>query len=111
MMLTTTGAKSGHARTIPLVAIPDGERVVLIASNWGGEHSPAWYHNLCAHPEATLGYGGRTQEYRARELKGKEYDAYWQRVVSLYRGYEAYKARTNGRPIPLMLLDPLKVGG
>lgn len=111
VMLTTTGAKSGQARTVPLVAMPDGERVVLIASNWGGEHLPAWYHNLSAHRQATIGDGGRKQNYQARELKGKEYDVYWRRVVCSYRGYEAYKERTNGRPIPLMMLELLKVSG
>ena len=35
MLLTTTGAKSGQARTLPLLYLTDGERLILIASNYG----------------------------------------------------------------------------
>jgi len=31
--LTTIGAKSGRPRTMPLIGIPDGDNVILIASN------------------------------------------------------------------------------
>ena len=52
VMVTTIGAKSGQPRQLPLVAIPDGENVILIASNFGQHHHPAWYYNLHAHPQA-----------------------------------------------------------
>jgi deazaflavin-dependent oxidoreductase (nitroreductase family) len=51
--LTTTGAKSGRPRTVPLVGIPDGERLILIASNWGQAKHPAWYYNVKANPAVT----------------------------------------------------------
>jgi deazaflavin-dependent oxidoreductase (nitroreductase family) len=105
VVLTTTGAKSGQARAIPLIAIPDGDRAILIASNWGGPHYPAWYHNLRVHPRATITFGGETTTYVAREVVGKEYDAYWQRATDLYKGYAAYKTRTGGRPIPILVLE------
>jgi F420H(2)-dependent quinone reductase len=41
VMLTTTGAKSGKARTLPVLGIPDGERMVVVASNWAGAASRA----------------------------------------------------------------------
>jgi deazaflavin-dependent oxidoreductase (nitroreductase family) len=50
VMLTTTGAKSGRRHTCPLVALPDGDRMVVIASNYGQYRNPAWYHNLRANP-------------------------------------------------------------
>jgi hypothetical protein len=31
--LTTVGARSGESRTLPLVGVPDGDRLVLVASN------------------------------------------------------------------------------
>lgn len=107
VMLTTTGAKSNQPRSIPLVAIPDGDKIFLIASNWGGANYPAWYHNLRAHPDATVTYQGTTRRYRAHQAEGREYETYWQRAVSAYKGYAAYKKRTNGRPIPIMVLEPL----
>ena len=35
VMLTTTGARSGRRRTVPVLAIRDGEAFVVIASNFG----------------------------------------------------------------------------
>ena len=107
VMLTTTGAKSGQPRTVPLIAIPDGDDIVLIASNWGGTNHPAWYLNLRAHPQAmVVFYGQPAKSYVAREASGNEREAHWQKAVSIYRGYDAYKRRTGGREIPIMVLTP-----
>lgn len=65
--LTTTGARSGKRRTVPVVIIPRGEQVALIASNFGHSRHPAWYHNLLAQGEATLTVNGQTERYQARE--------------------------------------------
>jgi deazaflavin-dependent oxidoreductase (nitroreductase family) len=104
--LTTTGARSGQPRSVPLVALPDGDRLILIASNWGQTHHPAWYHNLVAHPPAQVLHNGQTRNYSARVAAGSEYEACWQKAVGAYPGYNAYKARTGGRVIPIMVLTP-----
>src|ERR1700677_1046866 len=39
--LTTIGARSGERRTSPLVGVLDGDRLVLVASNYGQPHNPA----------------------------------------------------------------------
>lgn len=105
-ILTTKGAKSGQPRALFLVAIPDGDKVVFIASNWGGKQYPAWYHNLRAHPQATVTYHDETRSFVAHQAQGEEYDRYWQQAVNLYSGYGEYKKRTGGRPIPIMVLEP-----
>ena len=102
--LTTIGAKSGQSRTVPLVAIPDGDQIVLIASNFGQTHHPAWYLNLRANAQATVTQHGITQAYVAHEADGAAYDDYWQRAVTLYAGYAAYKERTGGRRMPILVL-------
>jgi F420H(2)-dependent quinone reductase len=104
--LTTLGAKSGQPRSVPLIGIPDGDKIVLIASNWGQTHHPGWYFNLRANPEASILRSGRTGKYLAHEAVGSEYDSYWSRAVELYIGYAAYKTRTGGRKIPIMVLIP-----
>ena len=106
VMVTTTGAKSGLPRSLPLVAIPDGENVILIASNFGQKHHPAWYHNSRAHPEVHLTYAGRTVAYTARETTGDERERCWRRAADLYSGYPLYERRAAGRHIPVMLLVP-----
>jgi deazaflavin-dependent oxidoreductase (nitroreductase family) len=104
--LTTIGAKSGAPRSVPLVGLPDNDRFVVIASNWGRSFYPAWYHNLRANPNATLSQKGRTDAYVAREAGGEERERYWQMATRLYLGYDLYKQRTGGRPIPVIVLTP-----
>jgi hypothetical protein len=52
--LTTTGAKSGQPRTTPLICGVDGDRLILFATNFGGQKNPAWSFNLRANPVATV---------------------------------------------------------
>ena len=79
---------------------------MLIASNFGQAHHPAWYYNLKKHPQATVTLRGHTADYVAGEASGEEYDRLWQRAVALYGGYAAYKTRTGGRAIPIIILAP-----
>jgi len=104
--VTTVGAKSGQPRTLPLVAIPDDENVILIASNFGQKHHPAWYYNLHAHPQVQLTYEGHTVAYTARETSGGERERCWQRAVDLYSGYTCYKERAGQRQIGVFFLTP-----
>jgi deazaflavin-dependent oxidoreductase (nitroreductase family) len=105
IQLTTIGAKTGQRRTMPLVALFDGESIALIASNLGREHNPGWYYNLIKNPECIVQWNGRSGKYIAREAEGKEYEKYWRLALSYYAGYEKYKERA-GRKIPVIVLDP-----
>jgi deazaflavin-dependent oxidoreductase (nitroreductase family) len=104
--VTTIGAKSGQPRTLPLLAVPDGENIILIASNFGQERHPAWYYNLRAHPQVQLTYEGKTATYLARETDDAERERCWQRAVDLYSGYAVYKERARQRKIGVFLLTP-----
>lgn len=102
--LTTTGAKSGRPRTVPLVGIPDGDRLILIASNWGQAAHPAWYYNVKAHPDVSVTHDGQTRRYVAREVTGDERERCWAKAVAVYAGYRGYAARA-GRGIPVIVLE------
>lgn len=106
IQLTTIGAKTNQLRTMPLVALLDGEKIALIASSFGRRHNPAWYYNLKAHPECEVELKGKKGKYIAREMSGAEYDKYWRLAVSYYAGYEKYKLRAAHRHIPVMVLEP-----
>jgi deazaflavin-dependent oxidoreductase (nitroreductase family) len=106
IQLTAKGAKTNHWRTLPLVAVPDGEKLVLIASNFGQKHYPGWYHNLKAHPDCEVRLNGRPHAYVARESLGGERDQYFQLAVSYYEGYVKYEERAAPRKIPVMVLEP-----
>ena len=90
VMVTTTGARSGLTRTLPLLCIREhktAESFALIASNWGQEHHPAWYYNLRANPRAMCSIGGVSGEYVAHEAEGEEYALYWQCAIDSYIGF------------------------
>jgi deazaflavin-dependent oxidoreductase (nitroreductase family) len=106
-MLETTGAKSGQRRRIPLLYVLDGNHVVLIASKGGNAKHPAWYWNLKANPRARfLGPHGASGDYVAREAEGDERARLWAEAVDYYPGYRTYAGRTNGRVIPVVVLEP-----
>lgn len=109
LSLTTTGAKSGLPRTVPLLCIrdpQDPERIALIASNWGQRRHPAWYYNLTANPQARATIDGRTRAYLAHEASGEEYDRFWEQAAETYFGFAIYKKRAGERRIPIMVLTP-----
>jgi len=104
--VTTTGAKSGQPRTLPLTGLPDGEKFALIASNFGREHNPGWYYNLKANPECTVNRGGIIRTYIAREADERETRLYYDMAVKYNFGYAVYKQRAGTRKIPVMILEP-----
>jgi deazaflavin-dependent oxidoreductase (nitroreductase family) len=66
-LLTTTGARTGRTRTVPLLYLADGDRLILVASNGSRPHHPAWYYNLKAHPQVQVAIRGRSRTYLAHE--------------------------------------------
>lgn len=106
VVLETMGSKTGLRRRTPLLHIPDGDRIVLIASFVGKPKNPAWYYNLKAHPRVRLFTRGGSGWYVAHEAEHEERDRLWQAACDFYSGYAQYQARTGGRIIPVMVLTP-----
>ena len=103
--LTTTGRRTGEARTVPLLHVADGECVVVVGSNWGQRNHPAWALNLDACPDAALAVDGVERSVRARRATEAERQRYWAEAVQVWPGYEDY-ARRAGREIRLYVLEP-----
>jgi deazaflavin-dependent oxidoreductase (nitroreductase family) len=105
MLLTTTGAKTGLPRTVPLVYLSDDAGLILVASNSGGEHHPGWYHNLIVDPNVEVVAGDHSGSYAAAEitnLTGRERT--WALVLGMNTGYDVFVARAGRRTIPLIRL-------
>ena len=102
----TIGARTGKTRAHPLGGYADGEKYILIGSNFGGPHHPAWVHNLRAHPECVVHAHGRTGKFIARETEGEERERCWRLALSFYKGYALYEKRAAPRRIPVMILEP-----
>jgi deazaflavin-dependent oxidoreductase (nitroreductase family) len=111
VLLTSTGAKSGQPRTLPLLCVPhDGDPAIfaLVATNWGRRRYPAWYFNLKAHPQAVCSINGRSASYIAHEAVGEEYDRFWKRAIAVYHGFLNYKERITARHIPIIVMEPAR---
>jgi deazaflavin-dependent oxidoreductase (nitroreductase family) len=107
VLLTTTGARSGLPRTMPLAYVRDPNdpnQFAVIASNLGQSRHPAWYYNLKAHPSATGTIDCQVEKYIAHEVYDEEYARFWKIANELYPGYQLYQKRLGSRRIPIMLL-------
>ena len=90
LLLTTTGRKSGQARTAPVVYLRDAERLVVIGSNAGNLRAPAWALNLEANPDAEVEVGRDRRQVRARIAEGDERADLWRRFNEHYSGFDDY---------------------
>jgi deazaflavin-dependent oxidoreductase (nitroreductase family) len=103
LLLTSTGRRSGRARTVPLVFFEDGERLVVIASKGGAPRDPLWWENLQKRPEAVVQIGGEKRNMRARLASPEERARLWPRIKQENPAYAEYEKRT-AREIPVVLL-------
>lgn len=104
LLLTTTGARTGQRRTTPIMYVPDGDRLIVIASNAGAPKHPDWYRNLVAHPDVTVEVGKETFDATASVAEGSERQLLWTRIVESYPFFTDHQAKA-GRQIPLVILE------
>lgn len=104
LLLTTTGAKSGEARTMPLVYTTDEQQIIVIASNGGSDRHPAWYHNIRANPLVTIEVGTERFQARAEVATGDERTRLIAQQAALIPGFAEYQRNTT-REIPAVVLE------
>jgi deazaflavin-dependent oxidoreductase (nitroreductase family) len=104
LLLTSIGAKSGAARTTPLMYLPDGERIVIFASKAGAPTNPAWYHNLLANPSATVEVGGDIFDVDVSVATGEERERLFNQQSELMPQFADYEQKTT-RQIPVVVLE------
>ena len=105
MMLTTTGRKSGLERSNPLLCVPDGHRILIAGSYFGGPKEPLWVKNLEANPDVTVRFRNETTRLTARRLVGEERAQAWPTMVATWPNFARYEQRTN-REIKVFELVP-----
>lgn len=103
LLLTTKGARTGEPRTTVLGYGRHDDRYVVIASNNGAPRAPAWYHNLRAHPQATVERGPDKFEVHATTATAEERDD-----VAKAMPYLAGQQKLTSRELPLVLLDHVR---
>ncbi len=104
ILVTTTGAKSGQPRIIPLMHVPYGNGVLAVASKGGAQKNPEWYLNILAHPDVTVEVGDERYEARARVLSGTEREQAFAKAVEVFPPYAEYQKKAP-REIPVILLE------
>lgn len=108
LMLRTTGRRSGSVRTTTLTYASDGGDYLLVASNGGSDHPPAWLLNIRANPEVEVQVARRRLPARARILEPSDPD--YERTWAIVNGnnadrYSAYQEKTERR-IPVVAITP-----
>ena len=104
-LVTMKGRKTGKTRTIPLMYVPYGDQVVLVASLAGAPEHPVWYHNLMAHPHVTIQAGSAKQDMDVRQSSPEEKAEIWPHAVAAYGDFADYQERTD-RDIPVLICTP-----
>jgi deazaflavin-dependent oxidoreductase (nitroreductase family) len=104
LLLTTRGRKSGKERTTPLLYLPDGDNLVIVASKGGHPQHPAWFFNLKSNPDVAAQVGREQRKLRAREANAEERARLWPKLTELYSGYADYQKKTT-REIPVVILE------
>ena len=103
LLLTTTGARTGQRRAVPLTYLPDGDRYIVTAGNAGSDRHPAWYYNLLANPDATVEVGTEAFEAIAVIADESERGPLYERFAAAYPVADDYQAQTV-RQIPVVIL-------
>ncbi len=95
LLLTTTGAKSGLPRTTPLLYGRLDDDLVVVGSNFGQDHHPAWTGNLLKAPAAKVTMAGQDITVTARLLTGAEAEAAYAVMEATAQTYAVYRDRTD----------------
>ncbi len=108
LLLVVAGHRSGELRRTPLAYVPDDGTWLVVGSNWGQDHHPAWTANLLAADTARVEAGGRTAIVRPVLLEGAARDAAWATVVAAWPVYEDYQQSVPQRTLRVFRLVPVE---
>lgn len=107
LILNTTGRKSGKTRANPLGYFEHQDGYLIVASNGGQNHHPAWFYNLSGNPQVTIEIMGTKSNARAQLVGSENYQQIWDWLVAQAPQYANY-AKSTTRQIPLVLLKSVK---
>jgi F420H(2)-dependent quinone reductase len=104
LLLTTTGRRSGKARTVPLLYTRDRDRLVICNVNPGFERPNPWTLNLRTGPHARVQIGRNTASVRARPASEDELDRYWPQLTKIWPAYQDFYDKGGKRSV--FVLEP-----
>lgn len=104
LVLTTTGRRSGQRRLTPLATLPVDGGFLVVGSNFGKEHHPAWTANLLANSEAMVTFKGDDIPVVARLLDPDEKAEVWPDLLRIWPAWTSYTERS-GRDLRVFRLE------
>jgi deazaflavin-dependent oxidoreductase (nitroreductase family) len=112
LLLTTTGARTGERRVVPLAYTDDADDPdvrILVASKTGSPNRPGWYHNVLANPrvhvEAATANGIDEYDAIASEMPERERAARYSEIMASRPAFAEFQQETH-RVLPLVILTP-----
>jgi deazaflavin-dependent oxidoreductase (nitroreductase family) len=106
VQVTTSGCKTGLARTATVQCVPTEEGLLVVGSNWGLPRHPSWSANLKATERVTVRRRGHRFTAKVRLLTGEERARAWATVLAHWPNYQVAQDRAGGRTFRLFLLTP-----
>jgi proline iminopeptidase len=103
LLLTTTGNKSGKARTVPVMQFDDDGRRFVIASAGGRPQHPAWFKNLSKKPAVGVEVRGERYDAQAVPIGGEDRGRVWRSLIAQFPNFAGYQKKTS-REIPVVEL-------
>ena len=103
LLLTTTGAKTGRRRTVPVDIHRSDGRLVIVASMGGADRNPPWFHNVRANPGVEVELGTERFAATAVVTDGEARDRLFAKVVEGSPVFGEYQQRPT-RTLPVVEL-------
>jgi deazaflavin-dependent oxidoreductase (nitroreductase family) len=106
LTLITVGAKSGEQRLNQVQYVADGPSMLVVGSNWGKPHHPAWTANLIKTPDIQVNVRGTVRDVRGTLLAGAEREAAWSKLVAAWPAFQDYVVQSGSRELRVFRLTP-----
>jgi deazaflavin-dependent oxidoreductase (nitroreductase family) len=103
VLLTTVGRRTHRPVTTPMMFHPDGDRLLVMASDAGSPRVPDWYRNLLADAHVVVEVGDERYPALAVPAEGAERERLWAIVTQNYPFFIDHQAKA-GRTIPVVVL-------
>ena len=105
LILVTKGRKTGKRHSTPLLYFEVGEpgEYIVVASNYGQDHHPAWFLHVATNPSVSVEITGERFAAEARIAEREEGVALYDKVAAANARFAAYRAATE-RVIPVVAL-------
>jgi deazaflavin-dependent oxidoreductase (nitroreductase family) len=104
LALTTTGRRSGIARSTTVAYIRHGDAYAVAALNLGSDRDPAWCLNLRADPRGWIYVDGARKSVEARQAVDGEAEQLWRELIDRLPTIDNFR-RLARRDVPILVLD------